>query len=425
MIYDKLYPYQKDIVDNDRWAYGHALFMDMGTGKTITSLAFFEKSPATKILVICLVSKIDDWARDIKEELGLEPTLLTKGTKKNLTMLKNTDCLIVNFESVWRLGKDLLDVIDENWFIIIDESHKIKNPKSKVGKYIHKLKLETFYKCILTGTPQSKGYIDFYNQLYFVDILQMSLKEFEKRYCVFGLENYNGQYVKVLSGYKNTDELEHIIVNDCIFFNREESELTAEEIMTTIKKHKNYDKFKKTKVLRDIIADNLPAFRMGLRQLCSGFIKETQFDDHKLQWVSDFLDSVDERVVIFYNFNMEKDALIEVCNKKGIPYSEYSGAIKDLTNFNEQHNGVAICNYMSAATGLNDLVKSRLAIMYSPTEDYILFAQSKKRLDRIGQTKKPLIYYLEIEGTIEVAIYKALMRGYDFDNNLFDAYINS
>ena len=49
-----------------------ALFMDMGTGKTITSLRVFEllheQKKANKILVVCLKNKIEDWKEEIEME---------------------------------------------------------------------------------------------------------------------------------------------------------------------------------------------------------------------------------------------------------------------------------------------------------------------------------------------------------------------
>ena len=86
-------------------------------------------------------------------------------------------------------------------------------------------------------------------------------------------------------------------------------------------------------------------------------------------------------------------------------------------------DAVAICNYASASLGLNDLVLSNVCVMYSPTEDYINFTQSRKRIDRLGQTKKPLFYYLQTKNSIETAIYKSLKVGKNFDDRMFEKYL--
>lgn len=425
MIYDKLYPYQKNIVSGEKHKAGHALFMDMGTGKTITSLALAEASPTTKILVVCLVSKLKDWEDDLIN-YGLSPVVLNKGTKKNTENLtKVSDAIVVSYESMWRLGVSLLNLINDEWFIIVDESHKIKNTKSKVGKYVTKLGERTKHKCVLTGTPQSQGYIDYYNQLRFTGLITCSEKEFKDRYCVYGIVVFGGRYIQQLTGYKNTHEIESLIRKQCVFFKREDDDLAPTHIDVKIPKHKSYDTFLKDKILKDVWGDSTASLRMGLRQLCSGVLREHQLSDHKQVWLKDFLEGLDERVVVFYNFNRERDGIIEVCKSLKKPYSVYDGSTKDLGAFLSQSDGVAICNYGSASTGINDLVKSRIAVMYSPTEDYILFAQSKKRLDRIGQTRPPLIYYLITENSIEGRIYEALNLGKSFDEKMFIAYLHN
>ena len=425
MIYDKLYDYQKKIVDSRKDYESHALFMDMGTGKTITSLALFEQSQLKKLLIICIVSKKNDWRDEVEKYCNMQSTILDKGTTKNKELLKNkSDCYIVSFESCWRLDKDLLKLINENWFIIIDESHKIKNTKSKIGKFVNKLRLRTYGKCILTGTPQNQGYIDYYNQLKFIDVLMMKESDFKEHFCVYELSLFNGRYVNQLVGYKNVKELDRIINDNCIFFKRTiDDDKIPTDIFINIEKHKSYNKFKKDKVFSDVIGDSMSAYRMGLRQLCSGFIKDIKVHNNKEIWLKDFLDNYYDRVVIFYNFNMELESIKKICDELKRPYSEYNGNNKNLDNFKSSNLGVAICNYSSASLGLNDLVLSDVCIMYSPTEDYINFTQSRKRIDRIGQTRKPLFYYLQTKDSIETAIYKSLKNGKSFDDKMFDKYL--
>lgn len=426
MIYNKLYEYQKKIVDSQDEP-SSALFMDMGTGKTITSLALFEKSKATKVLVICLVSKTSDWVEEIKEQCDIDALLLRLGTVRNRIAIEtnpNTEAIVVNFESVWRLENTLMQIINDDWYIIIDESHKIKNPMSKIGRYIKKLTPRTKYKCILSGTPQNQGYIDYYNQLHFIDAMTMSFKEFKKEYCIFDTQQFNGRYVNVLVSYKNTEFFDKLLQEKCVYFKRDVAdELIPSHINVKIEKHKSVNKFIVDRVYDDIIADNIPALRMGIRQLCSGFIKQYEVSSFKITWLEEFIESYDKRIVVFYNFNMEGDAIARICKRLKRPYSFYNGASKDLDNFNRNDNGIAICNFGSASLGINDLVKASTCVMYSPTEDYILFEQAKKRIDRIGQNEKPLIYYLKTEKSIEVAIYKSLAEGKNFDDKMFDNYL--
>ena len=69
-------------------------------------------------------------------------------------------------------------------------------------------------------------------------------------------------------------------------------------------------------------------------------------------------------------------------------------------------------------------VKTNIGIWFSYPENYIDFVQSKGRLDRTGQTKQPVFYYLEIAGSVEPQIYKTLLSGQNFDQRLFEKWLD-
>lgn len=421
----ELYDYQQKIVDSQHNP-SSSLFMDMGTGKTVTSLALFKKWRRDKLLILCVISKLNDWCEDVKSELGLEAVILNKGSKKNSEIIQTTDkkVLIVNYESAWR-SPELLKWCKNDTYIIVDESHKIKNVKSKIGKFCTKLRGTTEWKCILTGTPQSKGYIDYYNQLLFVDIIGYPYKMFCDNYCVYELEQYSGFPFKKLTGYKNTDELDKVINENCVFFKRDmNNDQIPEEIDVKFDKPKKYSYFKSIRVYEDYIADTSSKLFISLRKICSGMLDKYEFDTQKIQWMRDFCDDLNERVVIFYNFNSERDQLIKLFTDLNIPFSQYNGAVKDLTNFKENKNGVVLCQYMSASLGLNDLVISNICIMFSPSTNYTDYIQSKKRIDRIGQTRKPLFYNLYCRNTVEEKILETIKKGQDFDDKMFEEYLS-
>ena len=163
------------------------------------------------------------------------------------------------------------------------------------------------------------------------------------------------------------------------------------------------------------------SLRIYLRQCCSGFIKNHLLEkDVKEKWLEDFLEITNDRIVIFVNYNMEIKIIQDLCKKLNRPYSVYNGEVKDLFNFKKFDNGIAIVNYASGATGINDLCISNIGIFFSPPDgDYILFSQAKSRIDRIGQTKQPIFYFLECMKTIEIPIYNAFKNGDNFTNELY------
>jgi SNF2 family DNA or RNA helicase len=80
---------------------------------------------------------------------------------------------------------------------------------------------------------------------------------------------------------------------------------------------------------------------------------------------------------------------------------------------------------MSASLGINDLVKANICIMFSPSTNFTDYVQSKKRIDRIGQTKKPLFYNLYCKDTVEEKILKTIKKGQNFDDKMFNKYMES
>lgn len=420
----ELFKYQKEIVDKCN-SPSSALFMSMGTGKTVTSLSLFKKSKCPKILIICLISKLNDWKDDLFDECDITAKILNKGSKKNTEMLQDGNAFVVNFESAWRCP-DLLKWVDKNTFVLIDESHHIKNPSSRIGKFCDKLRQRTTHKCILTGTPQSKGYIDYFNQLKFVDIYPYSYKSFCDRYCVYQTMQFTGRPFKELCGYQNTQELDELINKNCIFYDRNiDDDMIPTDIDVRIPKPKVYNKYKRSRIYEDYFADNASKLFVSCRTLCSGYIDKYEVDDGKIKWLEDMVDDLSTRLVIFYNFNVERDSIIKLLTKHNIPYSEYNGRDKDLHNFINNKNGVAVCQYISASTGINDLVHANICIMYSPSLSYTDWSQARKRIDRIGQTKKPLYYNLCCQGTVEDKIWRTLKEGKDFDTKMFINYLTN
>ena len=399
-----LFKYQEDIVK--RANKSNALFMKMGTGKTITSLKIAEKWRCEKLLVVCLKSKIQDWIDEIEEE----------------TYFVKEEYMVINFESIWRNTK-AIDFCDSKTMIIVDESHKIKNPKSKVSQYMRYLGNLTKYKLVLTGTPQNEEYYDYWMQMGFIDspLYKIPLKDFEKWYVNYTLDYLGGHYFKRIESYNQTEKLKEAI-NEKSFYKEYESNYgNPVEVYEKLNTPSFYKSFMKDKIYDDVVADSDMSLRIYLRQCCSGFIKNHKLEKGpKEKWLEDFLEITNDRVVIFVNYNIEIEIIVGLCKRLERPFSIYNGEIKDLTDFKENSNGIAIVNYASGATGINDLCISNIGVFFSPPDgDYILFSQAKARLDRIGQNKQPIFYFLQCQKTIEIPIYNAFKNGDNFTNELY------
>ena len=451
MLTTELYDYQ-DKTANDIFnrmynseIKGAYLGFETGTGKTLTALSVGDRLIDNKlinsIVVICPVSKVEDWKQDIIKELPR----------------REISTFVTSFQSAWREknANIIKNVIDSKTLLIVDEGHKMKTYDSKQSKFIQNMVSEhSPYVLVLSATSQNKKYIDLYPQYKILDskIFNIKAKDFKQNYCIEEA-NFNMVYAgrsrfpyNEIVGYKHTAEMDAEILKYTYYKKYESKYDRPIEIKQVFKMTSDMKYFKEKKVwpkmdekaletilktgdIEDmdtefIIANRPTLHHIYMRESCSGFIADkTLKDNPKLQWLDDFLDGNEGRIVIFTNFIKEVQLIKELCEKKKRHYSVYDGSCKDLTEWHRYDDCIAIVNVQSGSAGINDFVSTNIAIFFSPPENYIDFEQSKGRIDRIGQTKQPVYYYLQVAGSVEPMIYSSLKDGKNFDQHLFDAWL--
>ena len=415
--------------------------MDVGTGKSITSLALYEQkllqNKCKKLLIICLCAKLNEWKCDCEKWFPFSKIIILDGKKQSKLDFEygNFDIAIINFEKTWR-NNDLY-LVTKDYYIIVDESHKIKESTTKVGKFMKQLGLLTPYKCILTATPMGNGYIDLYNQLYFLGLLDISLTMFKEKYCNEQLVYFPGMKpFRKIVGYKNTDYLDLLINKYARYYERKiDNDLIPSEIMIPFELDKHYNKIAKDRVYEDISLDKVTSKRLGLKSLCSGTLmgkalvdpngnldRLYQLNTYKIDWVKAFLEDFKDRVVIFYMYDHQRDQLYDMISKLKRPVARYCADYKEEQIFNENDDAVVIVQYKSGSTGIDWLKQSYVSIFYSLPDSYIDFYQAKGRTNRVGQTKKPLYYLLVTKGknSVDEINYKALKSKQDFNDEFFE-----
>ena len=442
MIYTYLYDYQKQIVDRLKQFDSAGLFTDTGTGKSYMSIGLYQEKwkqkKVNKCLVICLLGKIDEWVEDFKKWQPFDRVLVLDGKKDTMKKYRRGEfeIAVVNFEKTWRLT-DLLTYTDEHTMIIIDESHKIKSANTKQGEFIASLGTKTPYKLILTATPMGNGYIDIYNQFYFLGFLGMSFKQFEDMFINYSLMYIPGMKpFRKVAGYKNTQMLDNLVQKYCAFYERKvDDTLVPSEIEIEVPLDKEFNKLARDRVYKDIVLNNVSAKRLALKSLCSGSImgkpiindtegetKVYQVNKNKINWVKTFLETFNDRVVIFYQYKHQCEQLYDEISKMKRPVARYNAECKEKDIFLENNNCVLLVQYKSGGTGIDWLKQSYVGIFYCLPDSYIEFVQSKGRINRNGQKKKPLFYILLAKGSnsVDRLNYEALKNNQDFNDEWFE-----
>ena len=392
--------------DFNRCAY----YLDMGLGKTFVGSEKLKELNANINLIICQKSKLQDWCEHFKTYYQDYNTIIYSKPMKNIP---DKSIIIINYDLIWR-RPELLELKD--FTLMLDESSCIKNEKSNRTKFI--LKLKPSNVILLSGTPTGGKYEELYSQCKLLG-WKIRKKAFWDTYIVTRKMDINGFSIPIVVGYKNVDRLKAKLREyGAVFMKTEEVLDLPEQLDNVIKVEstKEYKKFVKNRLIeiddKELVGDTSLTKMLYQRQLAS------QYNSNKTTMLRDLLESTNDRVIIFYNFNEELEKIENVCNKLERPVSVVNGSKKDLKAYDKEETSVTCIQYQAGAMGLN-LQKANKIIYFSLPLSSELFEQSKKRIHRIGQKKSCFYYYLITEKSIEEKIYEVLGQRRDFTNKLF------
>lgn len=362
-----------------------------------------------KILVVCQKSKVNDWCEHFKSSYDYDVYDLTKNKCINDFIIRCDKCIgVINYDLIWRRN-ELLKLKD--FTLILDESSLINNEVTKRAKFI--LKLRSTNNVLLSGSLCGGKYEKLWSQINLLG-WNISKKMYYSQYVDYEI---SPDGYPIISGYKNVDRLKRKMrEHGCVFMKSEEVlDLPMKNFIDiTVPETKEYKHFKKHGIIKtkdyELVGDTTLTKLLYSRMLCG------HHNADKIRAFADLIESTDDRVIVFYNFNDELEALMSVIpTDKSV--SIINGSIKDLTAYNECDNSITFVQYQAGAMGLN-LQKANKIIYFTPTLSSELFEQSKKRIHRIGQDK-PCFYYL-LKSGIEYRIYDVLSMRKDYTDKLFE-----
>lgn len=426
----KLYKHQLKALEKTEGLNHVAYYHDMGLGKTYTGAEKMNELGAKINLVICQKSKIDDWIDHF--ESNYPDILVYNLTEKShleifLSLLiypANKNAVgIINYDLVWR-RKDLLNL--KEFTLLLDESSLIQNETSKRSKFILKLKPKNVI--LLSGTPTGGKYEKLWSQMSLLG-WSISKKMFYNQYIDYHWDDSNGFPLMIIDGYKNENRLKRKMREyGCNFLKTEEVLDLPEQIYQTIKipTTKEYQKFKKDSIVTwkiehcednkteivELVGDTTLTKMLYERQLCG------QYNQDKLAAFKDLLESTNDRLIVFYNFNAELELLQAITIYLQRSSCVINGQHKSLYAYEHISDSVTFIQYQAGAMGLN-LQKANKIIYFTPPLSSELFEQSKKRIHRINQTKSCFYYYLICKDSIEEKIYSILAMRKDYTEALF------
>jgi hypothetical protein len=375
----ELHPHQKDALGKLR--NGSILVGGVGSGKSITALAYFNLiAPRKPIKVVTTAKKRDsgEWYSDaMKMALKADLEVFSWNSIKNLTDIEG-ECFIFDEQRVVGYGvwtDSFLKIAKKNKWLLLSAT-----PADTWMDLVPVFIAHGFYKnktdfCAnhvrwsrFAKYPKVDGYVGMNH-----------LVELRKKIFV------------EMPHVKTAVREDHFVNVD---FDREEQRLLHQE--------------------RWNIYDNEPIKDAG--ELVRLLRRSTNSHPSRLEAVRE-LCRTNPRVIIFYNYNYELDILRLLHTELDVAVAEWNGQLHEPLPTTERW--IYIVQYQAGSEGWN-CITSDTVVFYSLPYSYRNFEQAKGRIDRINTKYEKLHYYiLRSQSIIDRAVWSTLMRKKSFQTSAF------
>ena len=430
---------------------GVALLMEMGTGKTITSIgiagALYQFGKIKRVLVVAPLSILGVWEEEFSRFADYPYTLtVLKGpsSKKAETLRSigrnGLQIVVVNYESAWRIEKDIL-AFDAD-LIIADEAHKLKEARASQSKAMHHFGDKARYKLLLTGTVITNRELDVFSQYRYLNrkVFGDSFYVFRNRY--FDMVGY-GNHIPRFRNYMLDDFLQRmhsiafrVTKEECLDLPGITEEVRTVELEPkAMKIYKELQKESYTELgKKEVSAVNILTKLLRLSQVTGGHLTDDEGDNNavstaKLDALSDILDSAmaeEKKIVVMARFVPELNDIEALLKKRGIGFASVRGGVKnrgeEIRRFQEDSDCRAFVGQIAAAGLGITLAAASTMVFYSLDYSMSNFEQAKARIHRVSQTENCLYIYLVAKGTVDTKVLRALQQKVDLAKALVDDY---
>lgn len=469
-ISPRLRPYDHQViavnsaVQNMRSHGFHALFMEMGTGKTKTTIDSFMVMHASgacnAMLVVCPKSLVSTWRdEELPKHMSIPYSSLAWDGKTTMKSGVEFDrfmatpgaiIYIVNVEAFQSLNdvmrKRVSRVLRErSAMMIVDESSTIKGPKAQRSKNIKLAGTVAKARMILTGTEISKGPLDLYMQFEFLKPGFWGLKSFfmfQQKYAIMqDAYGPGGRIFKKVVGYQKVNEIVSTISPYTTRAMKKYCLDLPEKIKTTIRCEMSAEQARAYKELREHLATILAsgetltvASKVTLftkfRQITGGTLKgeeDTAILDPspgKLEALLADISDTDEQVIVWCAFRAEIDIVAKALSSLG-EVVRFDGSVEiddrseSKARFQRGEARFFVANMKTGAYGLN-LQNCHIQYFYSRDLSPQVNWQAEDRSHRPGQ-KYPCVYKsLVCPGTVDERVEELIGQSKDLHNLLID-----
>lgn len=447
---EQLHDYQVKAVDMIVNNFNCGLFLDMGLGKTVSTLTAIrelrEIGFIDKVLIIApkKVAQVT-WKDEINnwEHLkGLRISVID-GTvaQRRAAMMADADIYTVSRDNVVWLVVEHGGVKLPYDMVVIDELSSFKNYASKRFKALRRVRKFIPRVVGLTGTPAPNGLIDLWAQMFLIDEgkrLGKTITGYRDRFFTAGRRNGDIVYQWDLkSPAEETEQkISDLIKDICISMSAEDYLKMPDKLMyydrvkLSDKDFKAYKTFEREQVLEfiesgeTITAASAAALSNKLQQFANGAMydadrKVLQLHDEKVEKLKELVEAANgQPVLVAYSFKHDLDRIMEALKEYKPVKLEKPEQIAD---WNAGKINVLVTHPASAGHGLNLQKGGHIVIWYGLTWALELYQQFNARLYRQGQKKPVSIHHIIATDTVDEKIIKSLDGKDTTQRSLMDA----
>lgn len=408
-----------------------ALFLDMGLGKTVSTLTAIDTLihdylEVCRVLVIAPKSvALNTWSGEAAkwDHLRRLRVSIVMGTAAQRRKAVDTDAdiYVTNRDNV----KWVVDTFKkEPWpfdTVILDESSSFKNASSQRFKALRRIRPQVRRIVELTGTPSPNGLMDLWPQIWLLDQgerLGRTLGAYRSEF--FSAGRRNGAVVYDWIPRPGARQRISKRLADISLSMQASDYLDMPDVIDgglTLAlppaEMKDYQAFQNEQLMEldgtDIEAVTAAALTNKLLQYTGGAVYDEQHRWHevstaKLDALQDIVESTEDSVLVYYQYQSERERI----RNRLKTAVEFKGEPDILRRWNSGEIQLLLAHPASVAYGLNMQSGGHIIVWYSPTWSLELYLQANARLNRQGQTKPVIIYHLVAAGTMDERVMQAL-----------------
>ena len=445
----KPYEYQRTAM---QWILDHkrcGLFLDMGLGKTVSTLTavqeLIDDCEVSRVLVVAPKKVAETtWTTEAQKWDHLKTLRVAKvmGTEKQrrLALEQKADIYVIGRDSfVWLVG--IYGGMLPFDVLVIDELTSFKSSKSERFKAM-RMATPTVKRVIgLTGTPAPNGLIDLWAQMYCLDMgarLGKSISKYRETY--FETHKWNNIIVRC-DVKKGCDDIIKTKIEDICLSMQAKDYLQLPALLThTVKVELSpstmaaYTKFEKDKVIEfndahqgepaNVLANSAAGLMNKLSQFANGAIYDDDRNVHeihneKLDKLAEIVEAANgSSVLVFYQY---KHDITRITKKlKGYKVEAYKDE-RQLLDWNAGKIDVLLAHPAATAFGLNMQEGGHYIVWFGTGWNLELYQQANARLHRQGQQYPVTVYKLLCANTVDERANAALDNKTGVQQSLLDS----